>query len=171
MPFDDFFTAKHSGKLPAESPAREKWHRLSKALPAPRRPDTCQNCGRNDKQARLQIWRECDDRDQPQNIFVVLCEECTATLIKPHPRLYHDVPENKPIPGVMAHLCVGCKHRDGLDCKHPDLKANGGPGLLIVAPQPTRGFMDGTRGGKRTGWMFEYWPGPATECKGRVPTC
>lgn len=166
MPFDDFFSAQHTGKLPPEGPVREKWHRLSKVLPHERRPDACQSCGRTVD--GLIVWCECDDRDQPQNIFVVLCDGCSKRLIEPHPRLYHQMPANKPIPGVMPHLCATCKHREALTCKHPDLKANGGQGLMIVAEQPTVGFMDGTRNGKRTGWRFERWPTPATECKGKA---
>lgn len=166
MGLDPFFTSKGGGELPLDLPPKEKWPRLSVTLTQPRRPDACQSCGR--AHPDLRAWRECDDRDQPQNVFVVLCAECSHQIIKPHPRLYDEVPANKPIPGLMPHLCTDCVHRKDLACMHPDLKANGGPGLMIVAPEPTRGFMDGTRGGKRVGWMFEHWPRPAIDCKGKV---
>ena len=83
----------------------ERWPRLSITLPDKRHPTTCQACGgsRDDLESELTVWREHDDRDRPEPILVVLCENCnrdlapdgsakrktrTKTMIEAHPRLY-----------------------------------------------------------------------------------
>jgi hypothetical protein len=101
---------------------------------------------------------------------VLLCATCSKRLIEPHPRLYHHEPKNKPVPGAMPHLCVGCRWQRDLECTHPKLTANGGPGLNIKVAQPARGFWDGRDSrGRRTGGMFERWDTPATACEGAEP--
>jgi len=81
----------------------------------------------------LRAWQEHDDEDRPETIAVVLCRACSSRLINPHPRLYQELALNQPFAGVMD-LCVSCRFRDGVRCAHPDLKANGGPGLVIPSP-------------------------------------
>jgi hypothetical protein len=185
MPIDPYFTsgAKHDQiRLKLDDPSRppaEKWPRLSKQLSHPRRPDTCQSCGRKpdglgmeklaDRCAWLERWIEHDDYDRPERIIVVLCPSCAGRLVKPHPRLYSQMPAFKPWPGTIPHLCADCVHCVDLKCNHPDLKANGGEGLMIKCAQPMRAMIDGadpvTR--KRTGWIQEIWPAPAESCTGR----
>jgi len=83
----------------------------------------------------VHVWQERDDADQPEPIAVLLCPPCSARLIEPHPRLYYGLPFNEPFAGTMG-LCVPCRFRDGVRCTHPDLRANGGPGLIIQADTP-----------------------------------
>jgi hypothetical protein len=83
----------------------------------------------------VHIWQECDDADQPEPIAVLLCPPCSARIIEPHPRLYYGLPFNEPFAGTMG-LCAHCRFRDGVHCTHPDLKANGGLGLIIQADTP-----------------------------------
>lgn len=155
-----------------------KWPKLSETLTHERKPGVCQSCGieRNrclgdtGAETWCTLWIECDHHDEPTRVVVSLCSSCSGRLIEPHPRLYRKVPENKPVPGAMPHLCTDCRFRTGLQCESPELKANGGPGLCIVYAEPVRGFIDGRgKDGKRTGGMFEHYRKPADECKGRAP--
>lgn len=145
----------------------KNWPKLSETLPHERRPDCCQSCAEKlIPTDGIRIWLEHDDKDQPTGVLVMLCARCETKLIEPHPRLYAKVDSNKPIPGAMQ-LCVDCIHRDGLTCKNPEAKMNGGPGLYINAAQPSRGFWDGRgKDGKRTGGIFEHWPAPPSKCQG-----
>jgi len=83
----------------------------------------------------VHVWQECDDVDRPEPIAVLLCPPCSARLIEPHPRLYYGLPFNEPFAGTMD-LCAPCRFRASVRCTHPDLKANGGPGLTIRADTP-----------------------------------
>ncbi len=83
----------------------------------------------------VHVWQECDDADRPEPIAVLLCPPCGTRLIEPHPRLYYVLPFNEPFAGTMG-LCVPCRFRAGVRCTHPDLKANGGPGLTIQTDTP-----------------------------------
>jgi len=83
----------------------------------------------------VHIWQECDDADRPEPIAVLLCPSCSARLIEPHPCLYYGLPFNEPFAGTMG-LCAPCRFRDGVRCAHPNLKANGGAGLIIQADTP-----------------------------------
>lgn len=97
----------------------------------------CQLCGyENTDICSFLMWVECDDRDKPEpgNVFI-LCRpetnpECQKRL-NDHPRLYHLVPWGQGGPGHFMLLCGDCPHREGTGCKHPNLKANGGDGLLV----------------------------------------
>lgn len=124
---------------------------------------TCQSCGIAGT-AGLQRWRECDEWDKPTRSIVVLCDRCTKKLINAHPRLYVQLDLNEPAPGCMP-LCVGCIHRDGNDCTHADLKANGGEGLTLTFPHPTVMFITCTP--RRFGGNHRIYPGPVSACKGR----
>ena len=72
----------------------------------------------------------------------------------------------------MVPLCMDCPHRDGLMCRHPDLKANGGEGLEIIHPQPHWMHVQtaGKGGRGRSGHWRNYWPGPPLWCAGN-PRC
>ena len=136
------------------------WPRLTDDLVGPRSPDRCQGCG---AYARLTRWQEHDDADKPEPRVVVLCERCSGRLIEPHPRLYAALDPDAPVPGAMP-LCLDCRFRAGVRCLHPDLKANGGPGLEIL-PLPLRVLV--CRSPRRlSGWETIY-PGPPLACQGR----
>lgn len=140
------------------------WPRLTEQLAGPRSPALCQSCG---DCCDLDRWREHDDADRPEARVLVLCLRCSNRLIEPHPRLYGSLDRNQPWPGCMQ-ICVACRHRDGVGCTHPDLKANGGAGLKIMVPNPTSGFIDGTdKAGRRWGHPFRSYPHEPRECAGR----
>lgn len=160
-----------------DAPCRQisKWPRLSETLNHQyRKPNTCQSCGRSPNSEAeqdagfIQAWIEHDDNDKPTSTVVLLCPSCSRRLIEPHPRLYgQDRAINKPRPGSMPHLCTDCAYRTGVDCTHPNLKANGGAGLNITVKLPSGGFWDGQdKQGRRTGGMFEVWE-TAKACAGR----
>jgi hypothetical protein len=149
-----------------------KWPKLSESLRNQRHPHVCQSCGvvrtLDVGEGALEVWRECDEKDQLTTTVVVLCHGCAGRLIEPHPRLYHREPPNKPIPGAIPHLCATCRHRSDLACTHPALKANGGPGLMITVEPPIRGFWDGRgKDGRRTGGLIETYQRPASACAGQ----
>jgi len=105
---------------------------LSATLPYERHPEICQSCGKRDR--AWNRWEECDEFDRRSGIIVILCPACSRPLVEPHPRLYHLLEPGVPRPGVMA-LCGECEYHETLRCGHPDLKANGGPGLAISQPR------------------------------------
>ena len=137
----------------------ENWPRLSESLTDLRCPDACQSCGGDEG---LEGWQEHDQEDRPEPIAVVLCHHCRLRLIEPHPRLYRQMDKWEPFPGAMQ-LCVDCKHRQRLRCTHPDLKVNGGPGLLLTFPRPDMVIV--CPGGPQT-----LYHGPVSDCAGLEPT-
>jgi hypothetical protein len=146
---------------------REHWPRLSTSLPHERHPFMCQACGftpqtiletSEPETVGFRRWREHDQQDRPQDIIVVLCKKCSDMIIEPHERLYHRLSMWEPAPGAMT-VCVDCTFRQGLHCSHPDLKENGGEGLILKFPRPSHGFVDSGKGG---------YSGPATFYCGRV---
>jgi hypothetical protein len=95
-------------------------------------------CGREDE--FLEPWREHDERDAPiaGAAAVVLLgsskdHDACHEVLKRHPRLYAP---DMGSPGSFPVLCGPCDHRRGAGCAHPDLKANGGAGLRVVANAP-----------------------------------
>ena len=128
----------------------------------------CGECGRVDSEAdrEFTIFQECDEKDQREYRYVVLCERCAERLIAPHVRLYHRVSENAPAPGAME-ICVDCKARVGLYC--PNTKQAGGEGVKITVSKPFVAFMDGydkkTR--RRIGWREEIYSAPPSACTGK----
>ncbi len=86
------------------------------------------------------VWREHDEADRPipgREALIFLGAgrdhaKCRREL-DAHPRLYA---EEEGRPGYFPELCGPCKHRDGLACRHPDLKANGGEGLGVTMGGP-----------------------------------
>ena len=143
------------------------WPRLSETLTGPRDPGKCQSCG---VEWDLTIWQECDERDKPEERFVVLCNECEEKLIEPHPRLYIEWTDNKPWPGIMR-ICRPCIHRYGLDCRCALQKRLGGPGMKVQSCEPMRGHMSfRDKNGRRTGKFFERYAMPPRDCEGRQTT-
>ena len=143
--------------------SKHPWPKLSESLTHPRDPRLCQACGWD---CDLHRWREHDDFDRPTDVIVVLCLRCEK-LIEPHPRLYDRLEDYAPHPGSMV-LCEDCSWRNGLRCTHEDLRANGGSGLGVQFPMPHAVHVCGTRGGRRTGWMMQVYPGPPSSCAGRA---
>jgi hypothetical protein len=144
--------------------------RLSADLAGPRHPERCQSCGAArdlfGEPVPLERWREHNEEDRPLRVLVILCGPCARRLIDPHPRLYAPVDRWAPWPGAMP-LCSDCTHREGLQCQHPDLKTNGGPGLELRFPQPSRvHFLMYPR--RLSGWHTQYH-GPVEFCAGRTP--
>lgn len=139
---------------------RKPWPKLSETLPFERRPDRCQGCGVGGD--ALKSWRECDEADLKTPVIVVLCRRCSDAIIEPHPRLYWEVLKGEPLPGAMP-VCSDCPHRDGLDCKCPLARFNGGPGLAYE-PMPSRVHLCRSPR-KLSGW---FWLGPPVErCSGK----
>lgn len=145
---------------------RKAWPRLSETLQYGRSPDTCQRCGQLGDPESLERYEECDEWDKGTGVLVVVCSPCAKACIGPHPRLYKGVDKWKPLPGVMA-LCLGCGQRDGLECRSPALKRNGGSGLEIAFPEP-EGPVHLNYGGGRGEFRYLY-RGPASKCAGRTP--
>lgn len=146
---------------------KEHWPRLSTSLPHERHPFVCQCCGftpatvletSEPETLGFRRWREHDQQDKPQEIIVVLCKKCSDRYIDPHERLYARLSMWEPAPGAMT-VCVDCTFRQGLHCSHPDLKENGGEGLMLKFPRPAPGFVDSGKGG---------YSGPAIFYSGRV---
>ncbi|MFL5580251.1 MAG: hypothetical protein ACJ8AO_07750 [Gemmatimonadaceae bacterium] len=153
---------------------------LTETLTGPKHPLRCQSCGAEgwldhvDERAtpparELRRWLECDEWDVLTPRAVVLCQRCSARLIEPHPRMYHDLPRYEPHPGAMG-ICVGCEWRTGVTCASPVAQINGGPGLRIEGPRPSVvHILCARRGGGRPGhWRREY-SGPPIGCSGRAP--
>lgn len=153
------------------------------SIPGERHPNKCQRCGaaagdperqtemelggkpkKKPKPRTLARFIEHDHHDKPENRLLVLCSYCAAEIVEPAPRLYRELSPNNPWPGCMA-LCLDCRHRDGVSCKHPAAKANGGPGVMLRIGKPISAMMDGVRGGKRTGWMEVLYLQPASHCR------
>lgn len=149
---------------PPNHMSTEKWPRLTVQIQGERHPGKCQRCA---QEWDLQIWQECDDCDQPEKKFIVLCDGCSEILIESHPRLYLEWPTNKPFPGLMAELCSDCASRDGLCCMSPLLIVNGGSGMKITAHDRGAMHWHGTdQQGEPTGGIWENW-GPSQGCAGK----
>ena len=139
---------------------------LSETLTRDKCAIICQSCGVPQVERELQRWRECDAWDQPTRTIVVLCDRCAKRLIDPHPRLYRALDLHEPAPGCML-LCVGCAHRSGNDCTHPNLKANGGSGLSLTQAEPV--VMHLCVSPRSQSGFHTIYPHPVSACSGREP--
>jgi hypothetical protein len=138
---------------------------LSETLTGPKHPEQCQSCGG----PATERWIECDPWDQPTHTLIVLCEDCEERLIEPHPRLYRELEHNAPWPGAMA-LCVNCRHREGITCRCPLARWNGGPGMAVTCAKPVVYHWCGrSKGGRRTGGVARSFAHPPTKCAGWAP--
>lgn len=155
---------RHGSNRPRNSQA---WPRLSEALPH-LHPLKCAGCGLDHYEELLTLWQECDQQDQPEIRYVLLCESCGDRMIEPHVRLYARIDRNSPAPGAME-ICADCRYREGLWCAK--VKAHGGPGITIQAPKPMTGFWDGTDSrGRRTGGRFSSFAYPPHSCSAKEPS-
>jgi hypothetical protein len=152
--------------------AQLPWPRLTEELTGPRHPNLCQSCGAEDRSAMkaegigTKRFEEHDDMDQPEHRIVVLCRACQRDLIDAHPRLYRRLDANEPWPGCMD-LCLDCRHRTGVTCAHPTLKANGGTGLQITTRRPTTAHINLGRG---RGYWTRLYPEAPTACARKETT-
>lgn len=100
-------------------------------------------------------------------IVVVLCARCSKKLIEPHARLYIQLQEHEPFPGVME-ICVDCPMRKGVSCYSPLAKHNGGTGMRIDGVRASGGIFCGSRGrGHRGCQHARFYHGSATSCAGK----
>ena len=141
--------------------------RLTETLPH-RAADRCNRCGYGlPGPHNLQVWQEHDDGDRPELRYVLLCKPCADKVIERHPRLYRLADRNEPCPGVMGQ-CEECIHRDGLVCRCPEMKANGGPGVAFLpADDWARYQMAGPGGRGRKCKTVRIWS-EVPPCSARV---
>lgn len=140
------------------------WPRLSETLHY-YHPDRCAACNVGPT-PDLQLWQEHSRIDEPQVRYVILCRACSDKIVDPHPRLYRQISRNTPAPGAMM-ICADCTKRTRLHC--PVAKANGGPGMTIIADQPLTAFMDGADSkGRRRGWVAKLYSRPPSNCSAKT---
>ena len=140
-------------------PIAGPWPRLSDDLPL-NHPQECAQCGTGKD---LHVWQEHDTADNPEPVFIVLCQRCSGAIIEPHSRLYRCLRPNEPAPGVMP-LCLNCAHRAGSQCFHPQGRFRKGPGLKLEYPSPTTAHL--YYGGSKGEWIKIY-PGVVYGCAGK----
>lgn len=80
-------------------------------------------------------------------------------------RLYAAINFYEPVPGAMP-LCLDCTRRDGTACTSPLATFNGGEGMRVITPKPSRVHFYRRGKGARSGWETIY-PGPARGCDGK----
>ena len=137
----------------------------------------CQLCGFSDDDiVYFRMWYECDEHDhveQPVRVLVACDPEKSKTkghpcwkAIEDHPRLYWEVEWGLGEPGHFMLLCGDCQHRKGAACTHPDLKTNGGEGLMVQfhGPLALIGYHDESEPGDAL--RCRQWTGPAVACAG-----
>lgn len=94
----------------------------------------CQICGyEKDDICEFRMYLECDEQDKPEpyNILITCKSDECFSVIEKHERLYFSPAWGTGAPGYFMLLCSDCPHRKGGYCTHPDLKSNGGEGLLL----------------------------------------
>lgn len=99
----------------------------------------CQLCGfASDDICEFHLWQECDEQDhlEPGNVLMVCRKGSCRKIINDHPRLYQQVEWGAGDPGHFIFTCEACSFRENGNCKHPDLKANGGSGLTVHFDSP-----------------------------------
>lgn len=131
-------------------------------------PDTflrCQLCGKlHSDICELIMWQECDEDDQPEDKWIILCGKgkCYKRL-QDHDRLYMQASWSAAGTGKFMLICGNCDHREGWDCKHPNLTTNGGEGLEVLMSRPLgTGWLCGEGGCQRIEDLLH----PATKCEG-----
>lgn len=92
----------------------------------------CQFCGHSsDDICEFRMWQRCDSNE-------IACRgDACRKIIDDDPLLFIEVPWSQGGPGRFMLICGDCPHRSEYSCKHPDLKTNGGEGLLVhFTPTP-----------------------------------
>lgn len=142
------------------------WPRLSE-VGTFKHPRHCQSCGATYDR---EIWQECDDKDEPEQIFIILCDKCSEKIIGPHPRLYRMLHRNAPAPGAML-TCADCDLSVGVNCTSFLLKKNGGPGLPLRLGEKSTIHIDRVVNGRRVGEWHNFYSSPPTcDDKGVIET-
>jgi hypothetical protein len=139
-------------------------------------PDTfkkCQLCEHtSDDICEFRMWQRCDEQDNLIESHLITCNsEACFQQIDADPILFREVPWSQGGPGRFMLLCGNCPNRKEFDCQHPNLKSNGGKGLLVNLAQP---FLGGARVCMADGTSFRFG-NPADRCEGhpdpkRAPT-
>ena len=153
----------------AASTARRKKLSEIAVIPAISAPDTfkrCQLCGHvspHDDICEFRMWQRCDAQDNLIESYLVTCgSEACFQKIDADPILFREVPWSQGGPGRFMLLCGDCPNRKEFDCQHPNLKSNGGKGLLVNLAQP---FLGGARVCMSDGTSFRFG-NPANRCEG-----
>ena len=125
----------------------------------------CQLCGFEKADiCEFTMWWECDENDEidPDKILITCKSEACQKAIDDHDRLYREIPWSQGGPGKFILLCGNCVNRNGTNCAHPKLKANGGDGLKVSYGS----FLSGTI--IRTDKGCIRFPDPACRCEGQI---
>ena len=106
--------------------------RLIDECQGPQSPRQCGRCGATKSTRELDRFRYLDNDDLAERPRVLnLCESCAVELAD-HDERYRTqlqpLADNEPWPGALE-VCLGCRYRDGLECRSPLAKFNGGPGI------------------------------------------
>jgi hypothetical protein len=114
------------------------------------------------------MWWECreDDSIDPEKILVTCRSKACEKVINDHERLYREIPWGRGGPGKFMLLCGNCMNREGTQCTHPNLKANGGNGLKVTysaLPKVMVCFHEYTGLG-----CTPLFPDPANRCEGLI---
>lgn len=125
----------------------------------------CNVCGEPAEELAAFLEHGAGDKPPPEDqrhaalVFIGRGHRACMKVLEAHPRLYAEVRGD---PGHFPLLCGPCQNRDGMACKHPDLRANGGAGLSVSLSDPLRGaIICGSRGRITV-------VNRAMSCKGRV---
>lgn len=115
---------------------------LSKLPTRPRDPILrCNICGEEPStmgpgstESTMLLYREHDEYDksldgESARVYVDGSHKACEKALRDHPRLYT---LEMGRPGHFPKLCGDCTFRKADACSHPDLKANGGPGLSVT---------------------------------------
>lgn len=108
----------------------------------------CWICGEENRDiCHFRMWQECDDFDQPEEIFIIACrdKQCQQ-VIKEHPRLYIELPWGCHETGKFMLVCSDCKRRSGFKCTDQRAKTNGGIGLQCEIANPFTATVCTNRG-------------------------
>lgn len=106
--------------------------RLIDECRGPQSPRRCGRCGALRSARELDRFRyldQDDDSDRPRPL--VLCEACAVHLADADGRFRGELlplVDNRPYPGTLE-VCIGCEYLDGLECRSPLARVNGGPGI------------------------------------------
>jgi hypothetical protein len=133
----------------------------------PKSPSTflqCQLCQETFTDiCKVHIWQECDEKDVPEERFLVVCRDNPSCKkkIDDHPRAYHQKNWGVGNAGQFVLLCGDCSWRKEWSCTNPKLEANGGEGLTVHFQPAIVGNITvcTTKGRYKLPWV-------ATRCEG-----
>lgn len=136
-------------------------------LKAPETFQGCQLCGHKlayDDICAYRMWQRCDNKDNPVEDYLITCNnDACFKRIDDDPLLFIEVPWSRGGPGRFMLLCGDCPNRKDWSCLHPNLKSNGGEGLLVNFAQT---FLTGIRICMSNGKSVRGQLPPANRCEG-----